>query len=114
MAFRLEGAKSIGSQLARVVSNEVREAVASVTGAPRESSVHDARKHVKKIRAILHLLRLAIGDDYDRIGERIRSAAHHMSAVRDADALITMMNALRRQSGGVITPAIARAANATL
>src|SRR5262245_34998824 len=114
MAFRLKGTKSIGSQLARVVSKEVSEAVASVTGAPREESVHDARKHVKKIRAVLHLLQLAIGDDYDGVAERIRSAAHRMSAVRDADALITMMKALRRQSKGVITPALARTANVTL
>jgi CHAD domain-containing protein len=115
MSFRLKGEKAIGAQLSRLVASELRKSSDGVAGrALREHSVHDARKRVKKIRAVLHLLRKELGDDYQKLNERVRSAAHRLSAVRDADALLGMMKDLRQRFRDVITPAIAHTATATL
>ncbi len=115
MAFRLKNAKSIGAQLSRIVARELRKATGEVSGgSPRGKSVHEARKHVKKIRSVLHLLRKELGDDYEPLNERIRCAARQLSPVRDADALIATMNALKRQHGGLITSSVFRTANSVL
>jgi len=115
MAFRLKNAKSIRAQLARIVAKELRKAADDVSRRSlREASIHDVRKHVKKVRAVLRLLRKELGDDYAPLNEQIRSAARRLSAVRDADALIEMMKALRRRYRRVLTPTVVRTANATL
>jgi CHAD domain-containing protein len=105
----LKGAKSIGAQLSRVAASELRKATDELADPPlRAESIHEARKHVKKARSVLHLLRKALGDDYARFNGPMRSAAHRMSAVRDAEALLGTMKMLRRRYRGVIPVPAAR------
>jgi CHAD domain-containing protein len=113
MTFRLTRKKSIGPQLAHIVARESRKAAEEVAAkSPAEASVHEARTRVKKIRAVLHLLRSELGDDYTTLNKCSRSAAHRISAIRDADALIETMKSLRRQYPVVMRGL--RAATATL
>jgi CHAD domain-containing protein len=114
MTFRLKRKTSIGPQLAHIVARESRKAAEEVAAAsPAEESVHEARKHVKKIRAVLHMLRSELGGDYDSLNNWNRSAAHRISAVRDADALIGTMKSLRKRYPAVICTGF-RTATATL
>jgi len=115
MSFRLKPSKPIGNQLARIVAGELRMATQEMAErAPGEASIHEARTHVKKIRAVLRMLRKPLGNDYARLNECARSAAHQLSAIRDADAIATTMDSLWRRYHDVITPAAFRRANATL
>jgi len=115
MSFRLKPSKPIGHQLARIVAGELREATQEMAErSPGEASIHEARTHVKKIRAVLRMLRKPLGNDYARLNERARSAAHQLAAIRDADAIATTMDSLWRRYHNVITPAAFRRANATL
>jgi len=115
MSFRLKPSKRIGNQLARIVAGELRMATQEMAErAPGEASIHEARTHVKKIRAVLRMLRKPLGNDYARLNECARSAAHQLSAIRDADAIATTMDSLWRRYHDVITPAAFRRANATL
>jgi CHAD domain-containing protein len=103
MAFRLKRRRSIGSQLAHIVASESRKATEEVTtDSPAEESVHEARKHVKKIRAVLRLLRSELGDDYTSLNKCSRSAAHQISEIRDADALLETITSLRQRYRAVI------------
>src|SRR5262245_38809181 len=63
-------------------------------GANRGVAVHEARKHVKKIRAVLRLLQDDLGKAYDAENDRLRDAAHQLAALRDADAAAATMKAL--------------------
>src|SRR5262245_33655298 len=115
MSFQLNHSKPIGAQLARIVVKELRKATREVlAGSPNEQSIHEARTHVKKIRSVLHLLRKTLGDDYDRLNECARAAAHRLATIRDADALIEEMESLRRRYRSVISSATLRSARATL
>jgi len=114
VSFRLKRRHSIGSQLARIVASESRKATEELTSKSRtEESVHEARKHVKKIRAVIHLLRSELGDDYARLNRRARSVSHRISEIRDADALIETMTSLRRRYRAVMRVGL-RAGTATL
>src|SRR5215471_1507872 len=115
MAFRLKPSNPIGNQLARIVAGEVRKAGQEMAErSPGEASIHEARTHVKKIRAVLRMLRKPLGNDYTRLNECSRSTAHQLSAIRDADAIATTMDSLWRRYHDVITPSAFRRANATL
>jgi len=67
-------------------------------GVDRAEAVHEARKCVKKTRAVLRLLKQNLGDDYGVLAWRLRRMAHQLSSLRDADAGPEMMNALREQA----------------
>ena len=100
MSFRLKPSKPIGNQLARIVAGELRKATQEMAErSPGEASIHEARTHVKKIRAVLRMLRKPLGNDFARLNECARSAAHQLSAIRDADAIATTWT----PSGGGIT-----------
>ena len=59
MSYRL-GKKSLAREVQRVAREElegVLKEVLTVADQPRSTAVHEARKHLKKVRALLRLLR---------------------------------------------------------
>ncbi len=69
-----------------------------LTGAhkgPRDEAVHDARKSLKKIRAVLRLVRPVIGEKvYRRENTCCRDAGRPLTEVRDARILIETLDKL--------------------
>jgi CHAD domain-containing protein len=78
-------------------------------GVDRAEAVHEARKCVKKTRAVLGLLKQNLGDDYGVLAGRLRRMAHQLSSLRDADAGPEMMNALRDHYPRIVTRSMSRA-----
>ena len=69
----------------------------------RDPAVHDARKDLKRARAILRLLRAGMGKAaFRRENLALRDAARPLAAVRDAKAVLNAFAALRspEDSGG--------------
>jgi CHAD domain-containing protein len=114
VAFRLKGARAIDEQLGSIVERELAKATDAVDRSRDESSIHEARKHLKKVRSILRLLRKPLGHQYDALNAPIRVAAHRMSAIRDADALVATMKSLSARYHDVISPAIRGKATSAL
>jgi CHAD domain-containing protein len=57
--------------------------------------VHEARKDMKKLRALLRLLRAELGDElYRAENARFRDAARSLSGVRDADVMLATLESL--------------------
>jgi len=95
MSFRLKHRRSIGRELERLVRKELRAAIARLEeGPPDEASVHEARKSVKKVRAIVKLLRAPLGPRYAAENKRLRAVARRLSQLRDADASLETLDAL--------------------
>ncbi len=64
-----------------------------------DRSVHAARKTMKRARAILRLMRAAIGDTaYRRANRQLRDAARPLRALRDAAVLLTVLAKLIKPS----------------
>ncbi len=53
-----------------------------------DSGVHEARKRIKKLRAVLVLVASDIGREGKRLNAELRSAARSVGAVRDASSMI--------------------------
>jgi CHAD domain-containing protein len=86
-------------------------ALAELAGTRRdEEAIHEARKSLKKIRAVLSLVHDDLGSDYRAENHRLRSAAHRLAPLRDADATADSLQALHARYPTVVTLPVARVA----
>lgn len=96
MAYSLEINESLPDGLFRVVREEIDLAVGNLTE-PAELAVgvHEARKGIKRLRAIVHLLRPVLGEEwYERENGRLRQISHRLGPLREAEALLELLAAL--------------------
>jgi hypothetical protein len=65
MSYELRNGESLGEDLRRICRKQVELALAIATGeaAPDDTPVHDTRRHLKKARAALRLVKKAISPD---------------------------------------------------
>ncbi len=109
MSYRLEadekpaaGMRRIALERAERAAERLREARA--VGDPSEC-IHAARKDLKKLRAVVRLLRCELGDDlYRAENERYQEAARLLSPSRDAEAKLEALEDLRERFSGRLAP----------
>lgn len=98
MAFRLEKHRPMGAELRRILGDEFDQAFELLAHrSPDERAIHEVRKSLKKIRAVIHLLRVPLCKDYETLNGRLRGAAHRLAALRDADVAGKTFRVLRRR-----------------
>jgi len=67
-------------------------------GSGTEESVHDVRKRCKEVRALARLVRVPIGDEFERFNATVREAADVLAPIRDAQAVLATLDDLRAVS----------------
>jgi hypothetical protein len=95
VAFRLRADESVSQGLKRVVRKELRKTIDQLRGSDvSDEVVHEVRKSIKKLRAVLQL----VGDEIDagRAEKQLRRAARSLAPLRDAEALVESAQALCR------------------
>jgi CHAD domain-containing protein len=60
--------------------------------------VHEARKRMKETRALLRLVRKALGDEFVVENSWLRDAARSLTGARDAEAMIETLEKLRKKT----------------
>jgi len=109
VAFHIRNGRSIERELGRLARDEFRTALEQLGEShPDEEAIHDARKSLKKIRAVLRLVEPALGSEYRDQNEQLRAAAHSLGALRDADVTAATIEALQGRYSTVITESMAR------
>ena len=107
MAYRLTRRRPLAKELARIVAKEFEKTLDQVTGAARPvEAIHEARKSIKKIRAVLRVLRNDLGGASRVQDRQLRSIAHQLSSLRDVDATLEIMESLRGHYPKLITSSI--------
>jgi hypothetical protein len=96
MGFTLNPKYSICRGLKRVIRKALRHGCEHLQHA-HETGVHEARKSVKKVRAVVTLLQQVDADGLDKDARRLRAAGHTLSILRDADAIIATFDMLRKR-----------------
>jgi CHAD domain-containing protein len=104
MAFRLDFSEPPETALRQCAAERLDDALehleAGLADDP-ESAVHEARKDVKKTRALLRLYRDGLGRSaYRRENRALRDAAREISFVRDAHVLLDTVDALAERYAG--------------
>ena len=98
MSFTIRPGKPIRSELKRVVRQQLKRACEHLERRAG-SHVHDARRCVKKARAIVVLLRQIETPGLRKDARRLRSAGRKVSAWRDADVVLGALLRVSRAAG---------------
>ena len=103
MSFELRVDEGLSDGIHRIAKSEIekiREYVAGSSAGSRDEMVHEARKGLKRLRAMLRLVRPAIGRKVYR-SENIafRDAARPLSEVRDAKILVETLDKVLNSNG---------------
>jgi len=103
MAYRLKAGESVPEGLKRVAREELESAAAGLehtSAAKRDEAIHEARKSLKKTRAILRMVRDELDDVYARENRRLRDTGQRLSGFRDAGVIIETFDGLRQKYAG--------------
>jgi len=100
MAYRLERDESVIAGVKRVVREEIESAgtqLSSDGNTNRDEAIHEARKSIKKVRALVRLVSAELGGEYPRENARLRDIARRLSEFRDAFAIIATFDDLKKK-----------------
>jgi len=98
MSYELKSDETLGDSLKRIFRKQIENAEAIVRGDKvcDDTPVHDVRKHLKKARAALRLVRKEIGRGLFRQQDRcLRDAGRLISDVRDAEVRLQTVRELQ-------------------
>jgi CHAD domain-containing protein len=97
-SYRLKPGEPVPDGIRRIARGRIDHAIDELSGrsdSSPEEAVHEARKDMKKLRALLRLVRGEIGGSvYRAENESFRDAARALSSVRDADVMVATLEAL--------------------
>jgi CHAD domain-containing protein len=103
-AFRLERDEAIPEGVRRIARGRIDHAIDALADASEEG-VHDARKDMKKLRALLRLVRGEVGEEvFQREAGTFRDAARELSGVRDADVMLATLAQLEERYQAEVGP----------
>ena len=100
MAYHLKACEPVPGEIRRIVREELESAADRLSGQSernRDEAIHEARKSVKKIRAILRLVRPELGEVYGVENVGLRDLGRKLSDFRDAGAILETFGNLQEK-----------------
>ncbi|MCU1360085.1 MAG: hypothetical protein JWN99_1374 [Ilumatobacteraceae bacterium] len=97
MAYRIDPRESAAAELRRIAGDELASAIQKLRNPGTdglEQTVHDVRKHCKRVRALVRLARPSLGAEYARANGSVREAAAGLGTLRDAHAVLATFDVL--------------------
>jgi CHAD domain-containing protein len=102
-AYRLNSGEPLPEGIARIARGRIDHATDELrekTDSSPEQAVHEARKDMKKLRALLRLARGELGEgNFARENACFRDAARELAGVRDADVMLATLKGLELPAG---------------
>lgn len=106
MAFRFDAEETVGEAFQRTAREQLLAAETALSHDAESDSaaaVHDARKSVKKERALLRLMRGALPGGQRRAeNAALRDAARKLSGARDAEVMLQTLDGLAERYAGQV------------
>ena len=98
MSYQLKHRESLGENLRRICRQQIEGAIAVAKGEKKtnDTQVHETRKHLKKTRATLRLVRKEIGRGlFKQQDHCLRDVGRLMSEIRDAEVRLQTVKQLQ-------------------
>jgi CHAD domain-containing protein len=115
MAFCFKKKESVSNAIGRLGRERIQNALEGLKDCRRAEAIHGARKDIKKVRAVLRLVRTGIAKkEFRRLTELLREAANHLAAPRDAYIKTKTLQDLARHFRGQLAPGALRQIRAQL
>ncbi len=101
MSYSLSSARPLSESIPAIAASQLDAAIQKLTSAERDhKSIHAARRHFKKVRALLGLVAPLIKGKAAKTGQRrIASTARKFAASRDAQAILYAAAELEQEFG---------------
>jgi CHAD domain-containing protein len=99
VGFRLKVGQNVSSEIRRIVLRQLDRAASELTsiGDPEsDEAIHDARRRVKKIRAIIRLVRPVLDKPF-RLDPELRRVSKLLAPVADGQGVIDTLNQLLKR-----------------
>jgi CHAD domain-containing protein len=108
MSYRLRTGEDLAAGIRRIAREQLESALGEIStvagGDEAAAAVHATRKDIKKLRALLRLIREKIGQEIFREENgRLREVARGFAAPRDARVQLQLVENLRAQAGAAST-----------
>ena len=98
MSYRLKTGEGLAAGIRRIAREQLEGALCEIA-ADEADAVHATRKHIKKTRAVLRLIREEIGPEIFKEENRcLREVARGFSGPRDARVQLQLLEKLREQA----------------
>ncbi|MEP6715195.1 MAG: CHAD domain-containing protein [Terriglobia bacterium] len=98
MPYRLTADESVTVGLTRVLSEETDSAITELLDITNpDKGIHEARKSIKKIRAVIRLSEPWLGRPGEGVDLQLRDAGRALSEYRDAAAMLETVDALKER-----------------
>jgi len=99
MPYELKPSEALTAGIPRLMREQITRIGRHLGGRQQPATrVHEARKRMKETRAILRLVRVALGPHFAIENDWFSSAAHGLAAARDATAVIEAVEKLRKHA----------------
>lgn len=97
-AYRLKDDEAVPDAIRRIALGRMDHALEQLRGkadSTPEEAIHESRKDMKKLRALVRLVRGELGEQaYKRENATFRDTGRLLSGVRDADVMVATLDAL--------------------
>ncbi|MFG0284418.1 MAG: CHAD domain-containing protein [Phycisphaerales bacterium JB039] len=97
MAYQLRTSRAADDELRRILAAQAGRAARAAAGDDPHEAVHEVRRRCKKARAALRLARPALGSAFARENAFFRDVGRSISQLRDAQAVVEAIPALRER-----------------
>jgi CHAD domain-containing protein len=102
MAYQFRIDEPFGRGLRRIARQQLRRIDHLIADNPGANAIHDARKGLKRLRALLVLAQPILGKSaWKKEDHRYRNIARGLSAARDRDVLLNLTNRLAKDSRNI-------------
>lgn len=100
MSYRVEPGETAAHGIRRIVLEQLERALLESADPEGPKAAHAVRKRIKKIRAVLRLVKREIGSEvYGEENQRLRKVAHAFAGLRDAVVQREVLEKLRESAG---------------
>lgn len=117
MRYQLQPGIPIEREVRRIADRQLRLAIGGlrdVGNRQSDQTVHAARRHVKKVRALLRLVAAGLGGGLRPIDRRLRTIARRLGPIADGESAIATLERLARDHPGELSSEAVAALRASL
>lgn len=103
MSYQLEREETPAAGIRRIAREQLAKAlveIEKISEAKARAAVRETRKRIKKVRALLRLICDELGEQiFDEENNRLRDVGRSLSAARDAQVQLNVLEKLRQRAG---------------
>ena len=109
MAYQFKPDQPIDDEVRRVADKQLTlalEHLGAIGNLKKDAAVHEARRHVKKVRALIRLVGPALGTSYRKSNKALRRVNRLLSPIADGEAVLDTLTRLEKRSTAELSTAV--------